>query len=334
MFSFRVLNLVRAKLSTTDHFPTLWCDLATIDLNLLRSFTLVYETGSFSLAAERLRVPRSTVSRAVAALEESRGTLLFHRTTRKVSPTAEGAQLYDRVKPTFGALLASLAELPERSDANSMPTGLLRITSTADIGALVLSEVTSRFVIRYPDVRVEARLSNQLVDLARDGFDLALRVSPGRLKATALIARKVGEVVFGIYASPSYLARRGSPRSSDDLQSLDWVGFAGTPPLLLRRNGMPNQVVGVRPRVVADDIAFLREALKHGVGLGLLPPFVADAELAAGTLVRVLPKVVAPAGSVFLVRPNLKQLPRRVAAFSELLLETLRRRPLSVPRDT
>lgn len=307
--------------------------MATIDLNLLRAFTLVYEAGSFSVAAERLRVPRSTVSRAVAALEESRGALLFHRTTRKVGPTTEGTQLYDRVKPSLGALLASLAELPERADASSAPTGLLRVTSTADIGALVLSEVTSRFVGRYPDVRVEARFSNQLVDLARDGFDLALRVSPGRLKGPSLVARKVGEVVFGIYASPSYLARRGTPKSSEDLLALDWLGFAGTPPLLLRRSGLPEKVIGVRPRVFADDMAFLRETLKQGAGLGLLPSFVADAELAAGTLVRVLPKVVAPAGSVFLVRPNVKHVPRRVTAFSELLLETLRRRPLSLPHE-
>jgi DNA-binding transcriptional LysR family regulator len=307
--------------------------LATIDLNLLRAFTLVYEAGSFSVAAERLRVPRSTVSRAIAALEESRGTLLFHRTTRKVGPTAEGTQLYDRVRPSLGALLASLAELPERVDANAVPSGLLRITSTADVGALVLPEVTSRFVLRYPDVRVEARFSNQLVDLARDGFDLALRVSPGRLKGTSLVARKVGEVVFGIYASPSYLARRGSPKATDDLLSLDWIGFAGTPPLLFRRSGIPERVVDVRPRVVADDMAFLRETLKQGAGLGFLPSFVADAELAAGTLVRVLPKLVAPAGSVYLVRSNAKHVPRRVTAFSELLVETLRRRPLSFARE-
>ena len=184
-----------------------------------------------------------------------------------------------------------------------------------------------------PRVRLELGLSEAPRDLLRDGFDLALRVSPGRLKGTSLVARKVGEVVFGIYASPSYLARRGSPKSTDDLLSLDWMGFAGTPPLLLRRSGIPEKVIGARPRVIADDMAFLRETLKQGAGLGLLPSFVADAELAAGTLVRVLPKVVAPAGSVFLVRPNLKHVPRRVTAFSELLLETLRRRPLFVMRE-
>lgn len=302
--------------------------MATIDLNLLRPFTLVYELRSFSLAADRLGVPRSTVSRAISTLEEARNVELFHRTTRKVTPTEEGTALYDRTRPLLGGLVEALSEIPQRADAG-VPTGLLRVTSTADLGALVLAEVVSRFVARYPEARVEARFTTELVDFARDGFDLALRVAPGRLKASSLVARRVGSVVFGLYASPSYLARRGTPRAPDDLAAHEWVGFVGTPPLLLKQGGLPKKVIGGVHRVMADDMGFLREALKHGAGIGTLPSFLADPEVAAGTLVRVVPKFFASAGTVYLVRPGLKIVPRRVTAFSDLLIELLRQRPLS-----
>ena len=303
--------------------------MATIDLNLVRAFIAVHDTGSFSNAAARLGVPRSTVSRAVAALEESLGILLFHRTTRKVSPTTASAALYDRVAPSLAALELSLSDLPEREKA---PSGLLRVTTTVDLGAAVLAEAVTRFTTRYPSTQVEVHLTNKLVDLAAEGFDLALRVFVGPLRDSPLIARKVGTINLRLYASPAYVARRGAPRTPEELASYDWVGFVGTSPVYLTQPGS-RTAVDVHTRVASDDMSFLREVLKQGAGIGTLPSFAADADVAAGTLVRVLPQWVVTTGTVYLMHPGRKHVPRKVTAFRDLLTEMLRQRPLSAAPD-
>ncbi|PTL81882.1 LysR family transcriptional regulator [Vitiosangium sp. GDMCC 1.1324] len=300
-----------------------------MDLNLVRAFVAVHDTGSFSNAAERLGVPRSTVSRAVATLEESLGVLLFHRTTRKVSTSTAGAALYARMAPSLAALEASLEELPEREEE---PSGTLRVTTTVDLGAMVLSEAVTRFTTRYPDTQVEVNLTNAVVDLVRDGFDLALRVSMKKpLRDSSLIARRVGTIVAQLHAAPVYLARRGVPRTPEELRSHDWVAYPGTMQVLLAGPGSTADV-DARPRITCNDMFFVREALKAGAGIGAIPSFMADAEVAAGTLVRVMPNWVGQTGAVYLVHPGRKHVPRKVTAFSELLAELLRQRPLSVAR--
>ncbi len=299
--------------------------MAPIDLNLLRAFVAVHESGSFSGASELLGVPRSTVSRAVAALETAFDVILFHRTTRKVSTSTAGVALYDRVLPSLTALESSLAELPEREEA---PSGVLRVTSTVDLGAALLAPAVARFTRRYPGVQVDVVLSNSVIDLVRHGFDLALRVSGRALRDSSLVARKVGSLSFQLYAAPSYLARRGVPTTTEELATHDWVGFRGQPPFA-GLNAKLQREVSVHTRVIGDDMFFAREVLRAGAGLGALPSFLADADLPAGLLVRVMPRLVANTGSVYLVHPGRKHLPRKLTAFRELLLEMLRQQPLS-----
>lgn len=288
---------------------------APIDLNLLRAFVGVHEAGGFSAAAERLGVPRSTVSRAVAALEQATGAQLFHRTTRAVTTTPAGLALFERVAPSLAALEGSLADLPEQVAA---PTGTLRITTSVDLGATVLAEALTRFTARYPEVRVEVHLSPAVVDLAREGFDMALRFAARPLTGNSLVARKLGAVTLRLYAAPGYLGRRGVPRDLAALQDHEAVMLPGVKDL---------PISGAR--TVCDDKFFARELLRAGGGIGLLPSYLVDADLAAGTLVRVLPRWELRRGAVFLIRPGRKHVPRRVTAFSELLLEMFRQRPLS-----
>jgi DNA-binding transcriptional LysR family regulator len=297
--------------------------MAPIDLNLARAFVAVRDRGSFSLAAEDLGVPRSTVSRAIASLEAELDVRLFHRTTRKVAVTTAGAGLYERVAPSLLALEASFADLPEREEA---PSGVLRVASTIDLGSSVLAEASARFTARYPGTQVDLYLDNRFVDLAKEGFDLALRIATKRLGDSSLYAKRVGGIALQLYASPSYLARRGVPKDLADLEGHDAVIFRTAAPILDAKR----KKVTLRPRVICDDTYCLRELTRQGAGVGSLPSFLGDADVANGLLVRVIPRFRQQLGGVYVVHPGRKHLPAKVTAFRDLLLEMLRQRPLLI----
>ncbi|WP_394850429.1 LysR family transcriptional regulator [Pendulispora brunnea] len=308
--------------------------MGTIDLNLVRAFVAVHETGSFSGAAARLDAPRSTVSRAISSLEASLGVRLFQRTTRQVSTTTAGVSLYERLAPSLSALENSLAELPEREEE---PSGTLRVTSTVDLGTTVLAEAVARFTSRYRGARVEVYLSNSVVNLVRDRVDLALRVSPRKMRDSSLVVRRVGTITLQLYASPAYLARRGTPRAPSDLLSHDWVSYRGARHLQVTDAGEwslsdlpPKTRITSEPRVVCDDMSFAREALKAGAGFGAIPTFLGDVEVANGTLVRLMPRWVTHTSRVYLVHPGHKHVPPKLTAFRDIVVEILRQRPLSV----
>lgn len=298
---------------------------APIDLNLLRAFAAVHASGSFSAAASTLGVPRSSISRAVAALEEELRLSLFQRTTRKVTTTPVGLSLFERVAPQLESLDGALVDLPEQADA---PSGTLRITTTPDLGSIVLTEAVARYLRRYPAVQVELDLSARVVDLVSEGFDLALRVVKTRAKSSSLVARKVGDVFFQLYASPAYLARRAGPRSPAEANDYEWVTYDSRPLTLSNARGVKSVVVPAS-RVRSNDMFFQREALRAGCGLGALPSFLADDDVANGSLARVLPDWLLFNGNVVLVHPPHRHLPRKVSAFQQLLLEQLRQRPIS-----
>lgn len=296
--------------------------MAPIDLNLLRTFVALYEAGSFTRAAARLGVPRSTVSRALAALEDQLGEALVHRTTRTMAITPEGQALYDRISPELAALTAALADRPERRDE---PTGALRLTSTPDLAAAVLAEAAVRFTTRYPRTSIELVLTPDVVDLVRDGFDFALRIVRTRMPDSSLVAQRAGALEFRAFAAPGYLARRGAPRTARELADHDWVGFKGVMPVApgARRARL------VDGRLICDDIFVLRELVRLGGGIGALPTFLADADLQAGTLAPVLPKLALTRAAIYLVSPARKHVASRVTAFRALLFELLRQRPLA-----
>ena len=296
-----------------------------MDLNLLRSFAAVHASGSFSAAAAQLGVPRSTVSRAVAALEQQLALVLFQRTTRRVTTTPAGVQLFERVAPQLESLSAALADLPEQGDVVS---GTLRVTCTADLGTMVLAEAITRFVRRYPETHVEVELTDRVVDLVRENFDLALRLFVRQPRNSSLVGRKLGKVLLQLFGSPAYLARCPAPRTPAEVSEHEWVTY-GTLPLTLETSRGARRAVTALPRVRGNDMFFQRELLRNGCGLGVLPTFMAAEDVASGALVRVLPDWVVFSSNVLLVHPPHKQLPRKVRAFQALLLELLSQRPIS-----
>src|SRR5262245_23005638 len=179
---------------------------ATIPLDDLSMFVRVMEAKSFSAAARELRLPTSTLSRAVARLEDRIGAQLLVRTTRSLAPTAEGAALFEGAHGPLHALRDLARMAPFGRDA---PQGVLRLTAPNDIGEGFVADVVARFTARYPAVRVEVELTARTVDLAAEGFDVALRA--GYLRDSSLVARKLGEMPGFLFASPPYVGRRGFP---------------------------------------------------------------------------------------------------------------------------
>jgi DNA-binding transcriptional LysR family regulator len=299
-----------------------------MNLDLLTVFEAVARTTSFTAAARELRLPKSSVSRAVARLEADLGVQLLFRTTRQVAPTAAGLALHERVAPLLRQLSSAVGTLPEREEE---PSGELRVTAPVDLGVLFLADVVTRYTARYPAVSVSLHLTGRVVDLVGEGFDVALRVAP-KLADSTLVVRRVAPITVRIYASPLYLARRGAPRSEGELAAHDWVVFRSGPQRL--RIAPPRgAVAGAEPRgrIIADDLLFVRDAVRAGAGLGLLPSFVAEPDVLAGALVRVLPRHERASGFLHVVTPAAKQVPRKVAAFRDLVAELLKLRPPASP---
>jgi DNA-binding transcriptional LysR family regulator len=191
------------------------------------------------------------------------------------------------------------------------------------MGATFLPEVIARFTTRYPSVRVDCRLTNRNVDLVAEGFDVALRASGGKLADSSLMVRRLSAIEVQLFASPAYLARRGTPRAPEDLAQHDLVLFRGLK--LFSELGLSEK----NARVLGDDMLFLREAAKAGSGITLLPTFLAQADVTSGQLVRVLPRFTQPSTSFVMLYPRTQHVPRKVSAFRDFLLEFLKGRPLS-----
>jgi DNA-binding transcriptional LysR family regulator len=288
---------------------------STIGLVELRTFLAVAEARSFTRAAVRLRQDKSLVSRRVRTVEASLGVSLFVRTTRSVRLTAEGEQLVCKLAPLLAGLDAALGDSPARA---AIPSGTVTITSTPDLGRNLLAPALVSFRVRYPAVRVSVVLLGEFVDLMRADVDLALRV--GKPGGRELIARRVGALDAGLFASPAYLERRGTPHTLDELGRHERLWPT---PAQGQRTFAPG-----KPPPPADiecaDFGLLAELARLGGGIALLPTFVAARDVATGTLIRVLPTMTLGGAPLYLVSRPLRPMPARVTALRDHLREVLR----------
>jgi DNA-binding transcriptional LysR family regulator len=173
-------------------------------------------------------------------------------------------------------------------------------------------------------VQLDMRLSSRNVDLVAEGFDGALRVLPPRRGDSSLVARKLTDIEMNVFANPTYLARAGTPRSVEDAAEHTWITFTER-----KLSGPLAPLAKVTPRWIGDDVSFVANAVVAGVGLGLVPTFLFRDHIAAGTVVRVLPRVSVSAGALFLVYPPTRHVPRKVAALRDFLVDHFARYPLT-----
>ncbi len=284
------------------------------DYQLLAHFVAVADAQSYSKAAKKLGVSKGTVSKAIARLEAVVGAELIHRTTHRVALSTAGAALYAETAPHVVALDAALRGLPERGDE---PSGELRVTAPTDFGAVVLPNVLAEFARRYPKVSFDLRLSNTNIDLVAEGYDLAIRARAGRLEDSRLTVRRLATVKPQVVAAPSYLARRGRPRHIGE-EGHDWILHPAVPRLWKLPRGAT--------RFLVDDFFLAREMAARGVGVTVLPSFVATPLVREGMLEEVtVAEQAAPVVQLVVVYASSGQLPPKVRAFRDHLVESLRR---------
>ena len=289
------------------------------DLNDMLYFAEVAERGSFAEAGRVLGLPKSRLSRRVAALEEQLGVRLLQRTTRKLSLTEVGA-LYLRHCLAMRSEAIAAGEAVQRVSA--APRGTVRVTCPVTLAQSVVGEIVPPFLLQYPQVRIEMEVSNRVVDPVEDGVDVALRVRPTLQDSASLVVKRLGISHTLLVASPAQLARQGGAAEPADLQRLDSVAMSaidGRAPITLVGPLGAEFVWQRQPRYVADDMETLLRAALHGVGVGMLPDYMCREALASGRLVQLLPDWCPPPGIVHAVFASRRGLVPAVRVFLDHL---------------
>lgn len=298
-----------------------------LDANDLILFARVMESGSFSKAAERTGLPKSTLSRRITALEASLGERLLTRSTRQLVITDFGERMLEHANRLLEENEAAGAMAQHRQAA---PRGLLRVSLPADVAVLKLSGLIKRFVDTYPDVRLEFDLSPRQVDLLAERFDLALRVATRLPDDATMVARAIGHLQYRLYASPAYLASEGTPSAPDDLLKHRALraGGGGSEAIAWRLTRGKEKWEGLPgAAVAANSPGFQRDLALSGMGIVGLPDRMAANSVAEGLLVPVLPDWQLPTSTLWCVTPGRRLLPTRTTAFIDMLREALAEQP-------
>jgi DNA-binding transcriptional LysR family regulator len=290
--------------------------------NDLLIFARVAELGSFTRAAGRLGLPKSTVSRRISLLEERLGERLMVRTTRRLKLTEFGERLLEHARHVAAEVdeVTSLAE--HRKDR---PVGRLRAAMPSDLAILLLADALAAFTALHPAVSLELDLSARQVDLLGENVDVAVRI--GSLPDDALLAaRRIGVFPVGLYASPSYLAERGEPTHPDDLgrhDALRLLGRDGEPAGWKLLRGEQRWEGALTGRASANSPELLIRLARSGAGIAAVPDIFAIPSVRRGELRRVLSAWCLPSHTVWAVFPGRRLMPTKVRAFLDMLTTAL-----------
>jgi DNA-binding transcriptional LysR family regulator len=291
-----------------------------MDLNDIVVFTKVVETKSFTGAAEQLGLPKSTVSRKLAQLEERLGVRLVQRTTRKLALTDIGQAYYQRCARIVADVQAAEQLV---TDMQSTPRGRLRTTAPVDLAMRYLGGIVAQFLATHTDINIELEASDRLVDLIEEGYDLAVRF--GTLPESTLIARKLCTISTVLCVSPAYVAKRGMPQSIEELDDHDRVLFTPSPRTQswILINGDHAFEFGRPARFACNNVGAVREAALAGAGVALLTDFIVASDCDSGELIRILPEWTGRPIDVHAVYPARQNIPPRLSLFLDHLAKAL-----------
>ena len=289
-------------------------------IETLRTFVRVVETGSLSAVAREMSASQSTVSRQITQLEEHFGVRLFHRTTRHLSLTDDGANLHEHAMNVLDMVEGMETALGEHK---SLPSGHVRVATPVSLGLILMNSV-AELTARYPDLSVELVMEDNPGDMIEQGLDLAIH--SGEVVSQSLIKRSLGTVVRVAVAAPEYLALRGWPLRPSDLADHACIVHRVTPSdSEWRLIGVTKTVsVTVRGAISTNNHEAVRGAALGGLGIALLPEYQVVDDVLAGRLWRVLPEFTSEELPAYLVYPSRRHLAPRTRAVIDFLIEEVR----------
>lgn len=300
------------------------------DLFLLRAFVNIVENGSISAAARSLRVAQPTLSRHLASLEEKCGVALLRRDTHTMSLTEAGHRLLSDAKAML--LLAEESEQRMRHEQQTLQ-GHIRVFATIDFGQSVVSSLIASFIQDNPAVTVELSLSNRALHMIQEGCDAG--IIAGEITDDSVVARPIGKIARYPAASPALINGRNPSTTPDDLREWPWITllgshFGGSKEVTLHNAKQETQTISVSPVMISEGITSIREATRAGLGVAVLPEWLAREDLVSGRLVRVLPDWHATPLPANVVYPGQRMLPARVRAFIDFAVTYM----TTILRDT
>lgn len=284
----------------------------------MQIFTAVNDAGSFVGASETLGLSKAAVSRTLSGLEQRLGVRLLNRSTRHLSLTPEGALFLARCREILSSINAAEAEL---SMHRLSASGTLKATAPLSFGVRHLAPLWDEFLSMHPDVRLDLELSDRVVDLVDEGFDLAIRI--GKLPDSGLVSRKLASTRLVLCAAPAYLARRGVPPHPEALMEHDIVGYSllttGDTWLFEGPDGPVSVRVSPQIRVNNGDTGLAIAVC--GRGIHLWPSFLVEADLRSGALVEILKEFRAPTFDISAVYPSRKHVLPKIRVAVDFFFE-------------
>lgn len=278
-------------------------------------YARIVECGSLSAAGRQLDLPKATVSRRLRLLEQRLGAPLLRRSTRALTPTDFGLRYFQRIQPIVReALLAQT----EAESEHSEPSGLIRLSAPVSFGHEVLAPIMFKFLAGHPSVRLDLRLSDERVPIVAGGVDIAIRM--GQLADSELVSRRLGKIQMKLVASPQYIAEHGQPTNPEAINKHKAVLTR----LDLDHWTIEDQVVRPTWQLSTSSMLVTREALRQGLGMGLLPAFLAEADIKSGLLVELLPNHPFPSNDVNALWPRSQTPSLAVSTLVTYLIEELR----------
>jgi DNA-binding transcriptional LysR family regulator len=286
-------------------------------IDCFRAFVRALEGGSFSAAARELGVGQPAISKRIALLESEFGTQLFLRTTRKLRPTPEALRIYDLARQILGSFDLAKASVQE---ASPRPSGTLCLSLPSSFGRRYMMPIIAEYARDYPEVRVDVRFTERFVNLVEEGVELALRI--GQLPSSTLVARRLGAVRRYLVATPTYLHGRPLPRTPEDLQAHQCIVYSRRPAAhewtFDSEHG--RHVATIHAPLLIDDADAMEAAVRHHLGVAILPEWNAIAGIRSGELENLLPDYAIAALPVHAVYPDMPWMPLRARTFLDLLV--------------
>lgn len=284
-----------------------------IDLNRTYLFIKIIEAGNISKAAAILNEPKAKLSRNLALLEEELGVQLVYRTTRQFKLTEAGMNFYQSSKEHLDAIIEASSNIQENKEQVS---GLLRITASDDIGVHVVTKIVNEFCAIYPKVSFELIYTNEMLDLVKQGIDVAFRI--GNLKDSTLIQKRIANLEFFLAASPKYLAKSNSLSSIEQIGQHPTIGFSSINSTNWKISSKNKKTtLKLNHKITANNFLTVRDLIKEGHGIGYLPKFLCLQQIANGEIVHILKQWGDEGSPLQIAVPHQKKISKKVRTFMD-----------------